>query len=229
MYKRLAVIADIHGNFPALKAVIEAIRKLDCDAILSLGDVAGYYCMINECIECCRSAGVFNVLGNHDSYLLTGTGCPRSMSANLCLEYQRQYIEPQNIQWLARSLPEYRDDYFWGVHGSWNNLLDDYLECFDFNRLPQPVRRVYASAHTHVQKIQKAGITTYFNPGAVGQPRDNNPLAAFAVFVPPDQVTLYRVPYNIDEICQAMQSAGFEERYFTCLKNGTRIQTYKKV
>ena len=227
MYHKLAVIADIHGNYPALLAVLNEIQRLGCDRIVSLGDVAGYYCMINECIDCCREHGIVNVLGNHDFYLVSGEGCPRSMSANKCLDYQRKVISPQNMQWLSGSLPEYKDSVFWGVHGSWKDLLDDYLDSFDFDSPPQPVHKVYASAHSHIQKKQTGNGIVHFNPGSVGQPRDNDPRAAFAVLCPPDHVSLHRVQYDIGRISGAMSNAGFESRYYSCLENGTKIQTYR--
>jgi len=227
MYKKLAVIADIHGNYPALQAVLNEIKRLECDRILSLGDIAGYYCMINECIDCCRENEIVNVLGNHDFYLVSGKGCPRSMSANKCLDYQRKVITPQNMQWLSESLSEYQDPVFWGVHGSWKDLLDDYLDFFDFDSLPQPVHTVYGSAHSHIQKMQTENGIVYFNPGSVGQPRDNDPRAAFAILSPPNHVSLHRVQYDIDRISRIMSDAGFESRYYSCLKNGTKIQTYQ--
>ena len=63
---KIALISDIHGNYPALQAVIERVRKENCDLILSLGDIAGYYCMINECIDLCQKNEIVNILGNHD-------------------------------------------------------------------------------------------------------------------------------------------------------------------
>ena len=227
MYLKLAVIADIHGNYPALQAVLNEIKRQGCDRVISLGDIAGYYCMINECIDCCREHGIVNVLGNHDFYLVSGEGCPRSMSANKCLDYQRKIITPKNMQWLSESLSEYQDSVFWGVHGSWDNLLDDYLEHFNFDSPPYPLHPVYASAHSHVQRIQKKDGVTYFNPGSVGQPRDGDPRAAFAILSRPDQVSLHRVQYDIGRISGAMSNAGFEARYYSCLENGTKIQTYR--
>ena len=46
-----AFISDIHGNLPALEAVLEEIDKLGCGQVICLGDICGYYCMVNECIE----------------------------------------------------------------------------------------------------------------------------------------------------------------------------------
>src|SRR6266571_2538427 len=99
----IALIADIHGNLPALQAVLADIDEIGCEQIISLGDVAGYYCMLNECIDVLRERKIMNLLGNHDQYLVTGSGCPRSRSANRCLEFQAKRLSSTNRQWLERS------------------------------------------------------------------------------------------------------------------------------
>ena len=88
----IAVISDVHGNYPALMAVLKKIDELGCKKIISLGDVSGYYCMINECIEEFRKRGITNILGNHDYYILGFGECPRSYTVNKITEYQRKII-----------------------------------------------------------------------------------------------------------------------------------------
>ena len=86
---RLGVISDIHGNYPALKQVIIELHKLNCDKIICLGDVAGYYSMINECVDLLRKEKIVCIKGNHDSYLMGEGSCPRSNSVNRCFEFQK--------------------------------------------------------------------------------------------------------------------------------------------
>src|SRR5579871_5640259 len=99
----LAILADIHGNRSALEAVLRRIDELDCERVISLGDVAGYYAQPNECIDSLRSRGIFHIMGNHDQYLVTGTECPRSRSANDCLRYHRTVISRDHLDWLSKS------------------------------------------------------------------------------------------------------------------------------
>ena len=70
--------------------------------------------------------------------------------------------------------------------------------------------------------MEKKESIIYFNPGSVGQPRDNDNRAAFAV-IDGSEVKLFRVEYDIDEIAKKMKEAGFEERIYSCLYNGTKI------
>ena len=65
----IGVISDIHGNYPALQAVLKELDIEGCSQVISLGDVCGYYCMINECIDELRNRDIINIMGNHDKYI----------------------------------------------------------------------------------------------------------------------------------------------------------------
>ena len=215
----IALISDIHGNFIALKEVLSAIDHLRIEKTYCLGDVVGYYPQVNECCSELRKRGVECVLGNHDWYMISNTPCPRSRSANECLEYQRNIITPENIRWLS-SFPAYRRIATLAmVHGGWNNPIDEYLlapmkEYFDF--MPNAF---FASGHTHKQMLKTFGKKAYCNPGSVGQPRDGNYKAAFATF-DGKKFELLRVHYDVNEVCQIMKKTGFGEYYYNRLKTG---------
>lgn len=224
---KIAFIADIHGNYPALRTVLDECSRLSCDKVLSLGDLAGYYCMLNECAVLCQEYHVISLLGNHDHYLLTNTSCPRSTTANICLDWQRKHLTEETMAYISSFRREFHDAGFYAVHGGWNDPLDEYVKDFDFNALPDPDCRIFGSAHTHIQKLSSFNDISYFNPGSVGQPRDGDPRAAFAV-LENGKVSLHHVVYDIDEIASAMQKAGFDPRFYENLYKGLRIATYKK-
>lgn len=224
---KIALISDIHGNYPALQAVISKISKENCDLIVSLGDIAGYYCMINECIDLCRHSKVVNILGNHDDYLVSGAVCPRSTTANLCIQFQRKVITSQNLEWLQNSITEYRSLNYWFVHGGWNDYLDEYVGSFDFEKMSNCGASIFASGHTHIQKLLTYGSLAYLNPGSVGQPRDGDPRAAFAIVESSGAITLCREEYDIDKIAFAMKENGFESRFFEGLYRGEKIKTFR--
>ena len=77
--------------------------------------------------------------------------------------------------------------------------------------LPDGYRRFFCG-HTHVQKLVDFGGKTFCNPGSVGQPRDGDPRAAFAV-LDGERISLHRVAYDIDRTVAAMQAAGFHEEW----------------
>lgn len=219
----IAVISDIHGNFPALQSVLEKIHKLNCDRIISLGDVAGYYCMINECIELLRKNSVLNLMGNHDWYLVNSEKCNRSMTANLCLDYQKNNISIENYNWLSNSPPVFRNGFMWAVHGGWKDYLDEYVTKFDFEKFFLSEEKIFCSGHTHVPFLESKAGKTYFNPGSVGQPRDGNPNASFAIITDTGKVELYREKYDIAEIEREMVSCGLPRYVCDCLYYGEKI------
>ena len=216
----IGFISDIHGNYPALKAVLSELDKIGCTQIYSLGDVSGYYCMVNECIQELKERGIENILGNHDYYIVNNQKCPRSYTVNLCLDYQRTILTEDNLNWLKKSKSEIKLKDIWMVHGGWNDPLDEYINDFTFLDVEQETKK-YLSGHTHVQMRREGKYGIYVNPGSVGQPRDNNPLAAYAVL--DKDIELHRVEYDIDEIAFAMKKAGFDERVSSCLYHGVKI------
>jgi len=220
--KTIAFVSDIHGNYSALKAVLEDIEKKGCKTIFSLGDVAGYYSMVNECINLLKEKNIPNIMGNHDDYIISGTGCPRSNSANDCLEYQRRVLLPEHIDWLKKSPLGlvYRNISI--VHAGWNDPLDEYMLDFPENYFDDMKEKWFLSGHSHVQYIRQLNEKTYCNPGSVGQPRDGDPRAAYAI-LKDDAIYLERVEYDIDEISFHMKQQGFDEYYYKNLYTGTAI------
>jgi len=218
----IAIISDIHGNYPALKEVIAEIDSTGCKQIFSLGDVAGYYCMINECIEMLRERGITNLLGNHDFYLTHNKPCPRSRSATVCLEYQKKNITEKNLTWLKESQTSLLYDEISMVHGGWTDPVDEYLFEIDEDYFNKLHGKIFLSGHTHVQSIFRFSEKIYCNPGSVGQPRDGDPRAAFAV-ISDGKVFLKRVEYNIDAISFQMKKKGFAPYFYENLYHGSRI------
>lgn len=214
----IALITDIHGNYEALKEVLKKIDSLCITDIYCLGDIVGYYTQVNECCNELRARDVKCILGNHDWYMVSNTGCPRSKSANDCLEYQKTVITQENLDWLT-TLPIYRKvGELALVHGGWNEPLEEYLNPVD-GYFDNYSNKYFASGHTHKQIIKEFGDKVYCNPGSVGQPRDKNNMSSFATF-DEKKFELHRVRYNIDEVCRLMDKAGFDEYYYKRLKNG---------
>jgi predicted phosphodiesterase len=219
----MAIIADVHGNFPALRSVLNEIDQENIKDIVCLGDVSGYYCMLNECVGALCERDVVNIMGNHDHYLVSGVRCTRSNSANVCLDYQRTVVDPENLQWLAKSPPclEFGDVSM--THGGWNDFRDEYLYEISSKSFAHLPWTFLFSAHTHVQVLARfSGGQVYCNPGSVGQPRDGDPRAAWAVFTGGD-VILRRTAYDIEETVGAMRLAGFSSQMSANLRDGVGI------
>ncbi|MFK0273909.1 metallophosphoesterase family protein [Ensifer sp. NPDC090286] len=218
----IAVISDIHGNLPALEAVLARIDELGCGSILSLGDVVGYYAQPGDCIDVLKARGITNLMGNHDYYIVSGEGCPRSKTVNDIIEYQRGIISEDQRAWLAGSRSHVIDGPTYFVHGSWQDPIDEYLYKVSEAQFPDGCERLFAG-HTHVQVRLEIGGKVFCNPGSVGQPRDGDPRAAFALLASDGTIELHRVAYDIDRTAYHMRQAGFPPRHYENLYIGAQI------
>jgi putative phosphoesterase len=217
----IAVLSDIHGNLPALQAVLSTASSLGCDRIISLGDVVGYYAQPGECIDLLKAHNAINIMGNHDSYQVSGTNCPRSKLVTEITNYQRGIISSEQLQWLNNSVSTLIEDVNYFAHGSWQDPLDQYMYKVSASHIPAGAINLL-TGHTHVQVLFKFGEQQYCNPGSVGQPRDGDPRAAFAV-LSGNEINLHRVEYDIGETVLAMRKAGFPQMYYDNLYIGAQI------
>lgn len=220
----IGLVSDVHGNYPALCAVLGELKKAGCETIYNLGDTCGYGCMVNECIDLIRSEGIVSLKGNHDSYLLGESVCKRSRTVNRCISYQQGVITQDNRSWLQGLQPSMRIADCFAVHGGLHDPLDEYVYEFDFDDpiLVEYPYSTFLSGHTHIQTCSSRKGITHCNPGSVGQPRDHDPRAAYAVF-DNQSVLLRRVEYDIDALAEKMQEAGFDEYYYSNLYHGCKI------
>jgi len=216
----IAFISDIHGNYEALKAVLSELDKLGITQVYCAGDIVGYYSQINECCNELRVREIPSVMGNHDWYLAGGGFCSRSKSVNDCLSYQRGVITKENLDWL-KSLPvQMQIGKVRMVHGGWTDPIDEYLKP-SLDYFEKVDGDIFVSGHTHVQTLQKFANKIYCNPGSVGQPRDGDPRAAFAVY-DGQNFELHRVTYDMQRVFDLMAAAGFNDYYYGGLKYGSK-------
>lgn len=216
----IGLISDIHGNYEALKAVLQKLDSMNVTDIVCMGDVVGYYSQVNECCDELRKRNIKSVMGNHDYYMANNERCPRSQSVNDCLEYQRKVITEENLEWV-KSFPDamkYKGLKI--VHGGWQDHIDEYLEPSHeyFEALGNGY---YVSGHNHVQRTIELPNGGYCNPGSVGQPRDGDNRAAFAVFSD-GKFELYRVEYDYELVGRLMDAAGFNPYYYGCLRDASK-------
>lgn len=218
----IAFISDVHGNLPALRAVLDRLDEIGVDELVCLGDTAGYYCFVDECVDVLRERAVLTLRGNHDDYLVTGRLSGRSQTADACIAYQRSRVSRPSIEWLASHQPSGQYAGWRLAHGGWIDPLDEYVRDptldyfwgFDGDR--------FASGHTHLPLVLRDGALVYVNPGSVGQPRDGDPRASFAV-VDGDRVELHRVEYDVGETQRAMAATGLPAYVAESLSYGLPI------
>lgn len=214
------VVSDIHANRIALASVLDDMPETD--AIVCAGDVVGYNPWPADCIEELRDRDVPTVMGNHDRAVVTGTGFAGSGMADAGARYAADVLESEHVEWLQR-LPDSRytlNRRIRLVHGH----PDDpnrytYPSQFSADLLGE--EDVLVMGHTHVQGHKQYDDGIVLNPGSVGQPRDGDPRAAYAlVDLDSMSVSERRVEYDIEAVIEAIEEAGLPKETGTRLRKG---------
>lgn len=217
---RIGAIADIHGNKPALDAVLTDMP--DVDQLVCAGDVVGYNPWPGACVDAMRDRDVPTVMGNHDRAVATGSAFRFNAMAKAGVEFARKRLSDQQCEWLRR-LPDDRqllEGRLKIVHGHPNDP-DHYTYPAEFSPDLLGEERVLILGHTHVQHAEEFGEGIACNPGSVGQPRDGDPRAGYAVIdLEPESVELRRVRYDIDEVVTEIEDVGLPTRLGQRLREG---------
>jgi predicted phosphodiesterase len=235
---RLAVLSDIHANLAALNAVRDDLPPLD--QVWVLGDIVGYGPQPNEVIRVLQEMGARSVMGNHDGAAIGTVDVSWfNPDAATAIRWTADAIDPNAHAYLA-TLPEVRrEGELTAVHGSPRDPTWEYITGLGIasQNLAAFNTRLCLFGHTHIPVVFRAGngddgeaaevgivpstadapITVsgraLVNPGSVGQPRDGNPAASYAV-LDTDAGTLQfrRVRYDIGLTQRLMQDAGLPPR-----------------
>ncbi|ATW88667.1 putative phosphoesterase [Halohasta litchfieldiae] len=223
---RFGIISDIHGNLPAFEAVCEAMGPVD--RLLCAGDVVGYNPWPAACIDRVRELGAVTVRGNHDRAVAFDGGRRFNSMAKAGVRHAREELGDVDMEWL-RSLPTEQfvaDGRIHMVHGHPEDP-DRYTYSSEFSAsmIGEGVEIVMLG-HTHVQEYRTFEGGIVLNPGSVGQPRNGDPKAAFAVVELDENgdsptVMEHRVDYDIDRVIEAVEEAGLPKQI------GTRLQAGK--
>ncbi len=230
MTKAIAFISDIHGNYPALKAVLEDIRSKNIAEIYCLGDLVGYNSMVNEVVETIRDQSIPCLMGNHDYALVHHRGViERSKTATRLLKRQLEELTPENLNFLNQLPHRLQID---GtvkmelVHGGIHDPIDEYLVNFGDAYLEgQPIEwQVLVTGHTHHFTDKKASDgRRHLNPGSVGQSRDGDPRASYGLYHSDGTFERIRVEYLVDEIVGDMRKKGYPDYVSEILYRGVGV------
>jgi len=216
-----AVLSDIHGNMVAFQSVLEDLKQYQIEGILLLGDLIDYGMQSNEVTDCVRDALGYdlncNIWGNHERAILRGDfsrfSSPRGAE---CAKHTASLLREDTKAYLRDNLRQegFQELVLHGrkclaVHGS---LEDPYWKSI----MPDNVRGDYSaydivfSGHSHYShafvKFYEAEdperrnkhAVRFINPGSVGQPRNHNPNAQYALLDAENGTVILRaVPYDI--------------------------------
>jgi putative phosphoesterase len=210
-------MADIHGNWPALQAV--AARPHD--VCFCLGDLVDYALEPAECVDWVKEHAPLTVRGNHDhgvaqNVVIQARSGFKYLSA-VTRPLTRDRLSPDELRFLGR-LPLSRmltldNTRFLLVHATPRDPLDEYAPPeVDFwtRRLQNVEADVICVGHTHQPYVLEVGDKLVINPGSVGQPRDGDPRAAYAV-IEDNRVDVQRVEYPVEDAVSAITSSPLPE------------------
>lgn len=217
----MAIISDVHANLAALEAILADIDAQGCTEILSLGDVIGYNAEPEECVQLMKARAIRNILGNHDSYITTGQNCERSAAVASIIDDHRTRLSAESVGWLRQSMGQMRRDDMLFLHGGPDDPVDQYIYEVNQALFPEGVNLLFAG-HTHVQTCLEVGGKTFCNPGSVGQPRDGDPRAAYAI-LDGREIRLRRVAYDVARTIRVMDERGYEPYKSRGLAVGAQI------
>ena len=242
---RYAIIADIHSNLAAFTAVLDDIKHQgETEEVWCLGDIIGYGPDPRQCIELLRQRNHTAVAGNHD---LAVTGKISTFDFNpeaaAACHWTAEQLSPEDIDYLS-SLPlVLQKDDFTLTHGSprepvWEYLLSTSAAEENFAYFQSqfclvghshvPLVFEYNEAHTCClsefpidAEIALAKNRLIINPGGVGQPRDGDPRASYAIYDSETRtIRHHRIPYDIETTQVKMREYGLPMRLATRLSYG---------
>ena len=230
---KYGILGDIHSNLSALRAVLDRLQAEGVDRLVSVGDVVGYGAAPRECIALLREVGATVVLGNHDAacveLLDTLYFNPYALAA---VQWTRGMLGREEREWL-RALPLVEHlEHCSVAHGTlFEPEKYDYIQgprdadpSLDIMPLPvcfvghthvpvtllrprdDPTRTAYTmETEIDLEEAYRALV----NVGSIGQPRDEDPRAAYAVFdAARSRVSIRRVAYDIELEANRIRAAN---------------------
>ena len=243
---RYAIISDIHSNLAAFQAVLQDIdEKGGVDRIWCLGDIVGYGPDPKECIELLREHDHICVPGNHDWGAIGKIDLAEfNPEAAAACRWTGEQLGPDEIDYLANLPLTITEGDFTLAHGSprepiWEYLVSTYSAKLSFEHFDT---RYCLVGHSHVpvvfeyvaetgdcllhqfapdDPLSLGGNRLIINPGGVGQPRDGDPRASYAIYDAQEVTVRYhRVPYEVATTQLRMLEYGLPSRLITRLSHG---------
>lgn len=244
---KYALLSDIHGNLPALEAVLRDADRQQANAIYHLGDLTGYAPWPNEVVSLLRQRGIPGIAGNYDSTLSTDykhCGCRADSPheeelSHISYEWTRQHVNSATKSYLA-TLPFRIDIRPFGGHVGGPSIVllhgnqtlntvyvtqdrsDDFLAKLAAG-VGATAGDVICFGHTHKPWQRVVNSVSFVNTGSVGRPKDGDPRACY-VIVRTDERKLtaefVRVSYETELVAREIVGAGLPPEFADVIRSG---------
>jgi len=245
---KLALLADVHANLEALEACLVHAAEHGADEVAFLGDLVGYGADPRAVLERVMSraaAGAVVVRGNHDAAVVAAGADTMNKSAEAAVDWTRRQLDEAQLAFLAGLPMVAKRDRVCFVHASADRPAD-WTYVHDAPQAAQSILAAHSSwvfsGHVHEQALYHlapAGHALPFKPvpgvaipvparrqwlavaGSVGQPRDGNTAACYALFdTGAATLTFHRVPYDWSVAAAKIRAAGLPESLALRLERG---------
>ncbi len=232
---KIAILSDIHGNYEALKPVLQRCEEESVDKIYNLGDFINYGPQSEEVIQEIMARKIPSILGNHEYALLNEKFLDHfQVHAQLSFFITQPMISEKSYQFISNLPRHLQKNQLYFVHGTPPDNLFDYvyrLSDYQFSEIFNSMKAtIFFVGHTHQCAVYKKSKRTIeksslhpgeptglapndkaiINVGSVGQPRGSNKNAHFVIYDSSDNtIMLNTVPYNIEKTVHLMKKKHF--------------------
>jgi putative phosphoesterase len=241
---KAAILGDIHGNLPALEAVLDHARQQGCEVIWNIGDFVGYGAFPEEVVQRIREEKATSIIGNYDLKVLR---FPKKKEKWSKSKQPEKYFA---FQWAYENLSEDSRQYLAGLpkeirmeaagrailltHGSPASNEEPLTPDTPIERLQELANiastEIVICGHSHMPFARQVDQTWFINTGSVGRPDDGDPRASYAILrLDRDEIEVhhFRLNYDLDRAVAASRAEGLPEEFAQMIIRGVDLDSVK--
>lgn len=235
----ILILSDIHGNFPALEAVVKTLGSDSFDLVINAGDATVYAPFANQTLDWLRTHKVVSILGNTDSKvnkLLKGKSFKKPSKPEKRVMYisTAQSLSTKNQKYILRLKKKkkieeagYRIGIFHGSPEDTDEFLFSWTADDRFQRLAGNTDcDIIITGHSHTPYHKKIDGVHFINPGSTGRMFDGNPMASCAVLTLQQvdvKVCHHRIPYDVEQVVKELARQQLPPIYAEMYRTGRKL------
>jgi putative phosphoesterase len=237
---RVALLGDVHGNLPALEAVLADADARGCEAVWNIGDFVGYGPFPDQVVKLLRKRADVNIIGNYDQKALKFPKKDKKWRKKkrrgkwLGFKWAYEHLSKKSRKFL-KALPEQARLEVEGrrillCHGSPADLGEHLWPDTPEERMGELAAMADADivvcGHSHAPFFREVGAVTFINTGTVGRPDDGDPRACYALLeLTPRRLRVrhHRIAYDIESVVAAIRDAGLPDAFAEMFRQGRNL------